>query len=71
MYRDRTDGGDQLEEMLSSRTTLIQERNKLLMESNRLEKCPNCEIGLPKFPIEKEPMYVCNKFNTNAYNSLA
>lgn len=55
-YRDRSDGGDQLDEMLSSKTVLIQERNKLLMESNRLDKCPNCEIGLPKFPEEKEPM---------------
>lgn len=56
VYRDRPDGGDELEAILSSRTALIQERNKLLMESNRLEKCPHCEIGLPKFPIEKEPM---------------
>ena len=55
MCRDKSDS-DELDEMLSSRITLIQERNKLLMESNRLDKCPDCEIGLPKFPIEKEPM---------------
>ena len=54
-YRDKSDT-DELDEILSSRITLIQERNRLLMESNRLDKCPNCEIGLPKFPIEKEPM---------------
>ena len=55
-FRDRPDGGDELDEILSSKVALIQERNKVLMESNRSEKCPNCEIGLPKFPVEKEPM---------------
>ena len=55
MCRDKSDS-DELDEILSSRITLIQERNKLLMESNRLDKCPDCEIGLPKFLIEKEPM---------------
>jgi len=57
--RGKSDTDDELDAMFTStHTVLIQERMRQLMESNRSEKCPNCEIGLPKFITEKDPMYV-------------